>query len=341
MLILLFLATIVAFWISAICGGGASLVLLPLLNLLMPASEVPFSLTIGTFTSSASRIVVFKKHINWTIVTWFVPFSLPSVLLGAWLLKFVNPLYLQLVVALFLLANIPQLFSRKKKDDEQKRNPKYVLAIVGFLAGLVSGVTGAIGLLFNRFYLRYGLTKDEIVATRATNEIILHLVKLVIYIMLGLYSKTAVYIGCTVAVAAVLSSFTVRYILPFISDGLFKKVGYAAMVISGAVLLVSTSNKIIHQDNLHLATKEYGTTKETTIHWRQSDLVLEYSWNGGLEIERPITVAELSPQLKIKYQELLAEYDEILLEKVFKFRQPVAYEFYCYKDRRLTKLELQ
>ena len=91
---LLFLGAILAFWISAICGGGASLILIPVLNLLLPTSVVPFSLTIGTFTSSASRIAVFKKFINWKIFFWFVPFSIPAVLLGAYLIKFVNPVYL-------------------------------------------------------------------------------------------------------------------------------------------------------------------------------------------------------------------------------------------------------
>ncbi|WP_435523769.1 TSUP family transporter [Chryseobacterium indoltheticum] len=98
---LLFFGTILAFWISAICGGGASLILIPVLNLLIPGSVVPFSLTIGTFTSSVSRIAVFKKHIKWQIFFWFVPFSIPSVLLGAWLIKYINPNYLQLVVAFF------------------------------------------------------------------------------------------------------------------------------------------------------------------------------------------------------------------------------------------------
>ncbi len=98
---LLFFATIIAFWISTICGGGASLILIPLLNLILPSSVIPFALTIGTFTSSASRIAVFKKSINWKIFLWFVPFSIPAVLLGAWLMKYINPTYLQFFVALF------------------------------------------------------------------------------------------------------------------------------------------------------------------------------------------------------------------------------------------------
>ncbi|MEL4403043.1 hypothetical protein AAEJ42_22690, partial [Shewanella algae] len=86
-------------------------------------------------------------------------------------------------------------------------SPKFMLAVVGFFAGFISGITGAIGLLFNRFYLRYGLTKEEIVATRAANEIFLHTIKLIIYIILGLYSGNAIWLGVAIAVASIVSSY--------------------------------------------------------------------------------------------------------------------------------------
>ena len=336
---LLFVGAILAFWISAICGGGASLILIPILNLIIPTSLVPFSLTVGTFTSSASRIVAFRKSVHWKIFFWFVPFSIPAVLLGAYLIKYINPIYLQLIVALLLISNVPQLFlSKKEQDKEEKSSPKYVLAIIGFLAGFVSGITGAIGLLFNRFYLKYGLTKEEIIATRAVNEIILHLIKLVIYIILGLYSKNALLLGLTIAVASVVSAYTVKYILPFMSDFLFRKIGYGAMVISGIVLLTSSSEKIINQDKVQIYTVAKGDKNETTLKWRNSDLVLEYALDDGLEIERPIDSSELPENLLQKYNQLLPKYDVIYLEKVFKIGED-GYEFYCIKDKKLTKLE--
>lgn len=336
---LLFIGAILAFWISAICGGGASLILIPILNLIIPTSLVPFSLTVGTFTSSASRIVAFRKSVHWKIFFWFVPFSIPAVLLGAYLIKYINPIYLQLIVAVLLVSNVPQLFLNKKEQDkEEKPSPKYVLAIIGFLAGFVSGITGAIGLLFNRFYLKYGLTKEEIIATRAANEIILHLIKLIIYIILGLYSKNALLLGITIAVASVVSAYTVKYILPFMSDFLFRKIGYGAMVISGVVLLISSSEKIINQDKVQLYTVAKGDKNETTLKWRNSDLVLEYALDDGLEIERPINPSELPENLVQKYNQLLPKYDVIHLEKVFKIGEE-GYEFYCIKDKKLTKFE--
>lgn len=341
-IILLFSGTILAFWLSAICGGGASLILIPILNLLLPSSVVPFSLTIGTFTSSVSRIAVFKKHINWKIFLWFVPFSIPAVVLGAYFIKYVNPNYLQLIVALFLVANLPQVFrSKKSEEKEEKPYPTYVLAIVGFLAGFVSGITGAIGLLFNRFYLKFGLKKEEIVATRAANEVFLHLIKLIIYIALGLYSNMALWLGLTIAVATVISSYTVKYILPYLSEHTFRKIGYGAMVVSGITLLVGTSDKIIKQDKIAFASVGNNVKKESVISWRNTDLVLEFTYNDGLEIERSIHSNELPPQLLRKYNFLLKKYDTILLEKVFEFRKEPSYEFYCYKNNQLTKLDME
>ena len=119
---LLFIGAILAFWISAICGGGASLILIPILNLIIPTSLVPFSLTVGTFTSSASRIVAFRKSVYWKIFFLFVPFSIPAVLLGAYLIKYINPIYLQLIVAVLLVSNVPQLFLNKKEQDKEEKH---------------------------------------------------------------------------------------------------------------------------------------------------------------------------------------------------------------------------
>jgi uncharacterized membrane protein YfcA len=337
-IILLFLGTIIAFWISAICGGGASLILIPILNLLLPSSVVPFSLTIGTFTSSVSRISVFKKHIKWSIFFWFVPFSIPAVLLGAYLIKYVNPNYLQLIVAFFLIANLPELLKNKKRQQEnQKPYSKFLLAVVGFFAGFISGITGAIGLLFNRFYLRFGLTKEEIVATRAANEVFLHLIKLIIYISLGLYSSTALWLGVTIAISTIISSYTVKYILPYLSEFLFKKIGYGAMVLSGILLLIGTSDKIIHQDNISLSTIQKTSETESIISWRNTDFIIEFAFNDGFEVEKPIKPSELPNIHKEQYNNLKGQYDHIYIEKVFSFNSKPTYEFYCYKNNQIIK----
>lgn len=334
-MIVLFISTIIAFWISAICGGGASLILIPLLNIFLVPQYVPFTMTVGTVASSISRIFIFWKKINRRVTAWFIPFSIPGVISGAWLLKYFNPLYLEIIVAFFLIANIPELFKTREQElGEEMPYPPYVLSIVGFFAGFVSGVTGAIGLIFNRFYLRYGLSKEEIVATRAANEIILHLIKLVVYILLGLYGKLAIMLGLVVATASVLSSYTIKFVLPYLSEYSFRKIGYTSMVISGFVLLFTTATKIIQQDRLAITTNEY---KETVVNWRNNSFVLEFSISEGLEIERQLRVEEIPSSLKEMYDNLLKHYDEILVERIYRFWLGRSYELYCYKHGKLIK----
>jgi uncharacterized membrane protein YfcA len=336
---MLLASTVLAFWISAICGGGASLILIPVLNVLLSSIEVPFALTLGSFVSSASRVSIFRKFIYWKIVLVFVPFSIPAVLAGAWLIKYLNPTYLQLLVALFLLLNTPELFRNPQKAEvAPKTISQFWLAVIGFVAGLVSGITGAVGLLFNRFYLRYGLIKEEIVATRAANEIILHAIKLIIYIVLGLYSANALSLGLTIAVGAVISSYSVRYILPFISETLFKKIGYGAMVVSGLVLFVGTASQIIVQDRIAF---QRNSSDELAMKWRDSSFVLEFKWEDGLEVEIPISANEVPDQLQNNLIGLLKMYDRIAIEKVFRFGKSPEYEFYCYKGIKITKYTFQ
>ena len=158
-----------AFSLSAVCGGGAGLILIPLLKTLLPAANVPAALSIGTAASSISRIAVFKSAIDWKIVRWFVPAALPSVWLGAYLLRYLNPLYVELILGLFLVGNLPMLFRTGKPAGTIKDLPIFYLAVIGTAAGFVSGLTGAVGLLFNRFYLLFGLSKEQILATMAAN----------------------------------------------------------------------------------------------------------------------------------------------------------------------------
>ena len=339
-LILLFLGTILAFWISAICGGGASLILIPLLNLILPVQNVPFALTLGTFSSSVSRIAIFKKHIHWKIFFWFVPFSIPAVLFGAYLIKYLNPNYLQIFVAFFLISNVSQLFRSRSSNEIHKPFQKNHLAIIGFLAGFISGITGAIGLLFNRFYLKYGLEKEQIVATRAANEVFLHLIKIITYISLGLFSKTSFTIGIVIALGSIISSYSVKYILPYLSDHLFKKIGFVAMVISGFVLFWTSSNKIIKQDNLYFQTSKDSQKNISVLNWRESKITFEYAFNYGFEIEHEIQPHQLPMNLLEKYNHLAENYENIYIEKVYKLGRKASFEFHCFRDNRMTKMKV-
>ncbi|PKB18535.1 sulfite exporter TauE/SafE family protein [Flavobacterium sp. 5] len=335
-LLILFICSYLAFSISAICGGGAGLMLIPILGQLLPVSSVPAALSIGTFTSSGSRLILFRKNICWPIVKYFVPAALPAVWLGAWLLKFVNPVYLEIAMGLFLVSNLTFLFQKKKELNKTEHPSNFVLGLIGFSAGFLSGLTGAVGLLFNRFYLRYGLTKEEIIATRAANEIILHLVKIVLYFLFGLISMKVIYIGVVVAFSAVLSSWSMKWILPKLSETSFKKIGYYAMTLSGFVMLSQSSSDLLAANNGNLATNSKNKGIETKLKWQDSHFALEFTYNEGFEFEQLIPITDLTnEQQKIVYSKRQSA-DEIVIEAVYVIGSK-SYEAYYFKNNQLIQ----
>lgn len=280
---LILLASAAAFGISAVSGGGAGLILIPLLGLVLPGSQVPAALSIGTAASSAARILSFRKAIRWDVVRHFAPTALPFAALGAWALSRMNPVYLSLLLGLFLIGNLPLLFRRSPVHADIRPIRPMSLRILGGAAGFISGFTGAVGLIFNGFYYRLGLRKEEIVATRAANEILLHILKIILYAAFGLLNARTVTAGAAVATAAILSSVLVRHLLPYLHDRLFRHVGHVAMVAAGVVMIMAAGRQIARQDNVSIQYQHASEDISASLSWRRH--VFEVEWEDGDELE--------------------------------------------------------
>lgn len=333
-LIIIFLISFLAFSISAICGGGAGLMLIPVLDRLLPISQVPAALSIGTFTSSASRLIIFRKNICWGIVKYFVPAALPAVWLGAWLLNHVNPVYLEIAMGLFLISNLMFLFKKSKEINDNKKPKNFILSLIGFLAGFLSGLTGVVGLLFNRFYLRYGLTKEEIVATRAANEIILHLLKIVLYSFFGLITMKVIYIGTVVALSAIFASWGMKWILPKLSMASFKKIGYYSMVLSGFIMLSQSGSDLSEANNTNIDIALKNKDLGDKLKWQNVHYGHEFYYDKGFEFDQVVSINELTSDQQKLVANNKNNADKIVIESVYKIGSK-SYEAYYFKSNKL------
>jgi len=235
-LAVVFVAAIAAFLLSAFAGGGAGLILLPMLALVLPAVSVPAALSIGTTFSSISRLALFRRHIRWDVVRWFLPAAMPGAALGASLLAMVDLVWLELVMGIYLLSSLWVLVRPGDMAQLSSSPRPAALAFMGLMAGFVSGLTGAVGVLFNRLYLRHGLAREQVVATRAANEITLHVLKLGLYVSFDLVDRTVAGIGLLVGLAAMLAAWLSRRLLTAVSDATFRRAGYLAMVACGCFM---------------------------------------------------------------------------------------------------------
>lgn len=319
--LLLFTASFVAFSISVVCGGGAGLFLIPVLGTFLAVSHVPAALTIGTATSSLSRLWMFWDSIRWGVSIRFVPMSLLGATMGAALLKHLEPMYVELCMGVFLIANLPDLIKKPKTSEPMPTAIKggWAVFAIGGLAGIISALTGAVGVLFNRFYLRYGLSPKEIIATRAANEILLHGYKLLLYYGLGLFDLKTIQYGAIVAFSAIISSRFMRHFLPRISQAVFARIGYFAMVLVGVVMLNGAILHIRSSVDPSLRLRHLAEDFEATLTWNKLIYSLEFSYGDGLEFEQVVPLASLPPEQQKEVSSMVQNYDHILLEKVTSF----------------------
>ncbi len=243
-LLSVFIIAFVAFSVSAVSGGGAGLVLIPVLGQVLSSTQIPVAITIGTATSSLSRIIIFYKNIKWFMVKWIVLASIPGIAIGAYLLSYFDPALLKLALSLFLISNLFLIFKKLSNEPSARVLPNWLLAVVGLTIGLVSSLIGAVGVLFNRIYFRYNLNNEEMIATRAANEVVIHLIKIGVYTWLGIFTSEAITFGGAIAVAAVTSTIIVKRFIECIPKQVFLKVGYTAMVVSGLFMLSDAGNDI-------------------------------------------------------------------------------------------------
>ncbi|WP_036301119.1 sulfite exporter TauE/SafE family protein [Methylotenera sp. L2L1] len=327
-----FIAALVAFSISLICGGGAGLLLIPILGFALPVTQVPAALSVGTSISSITKIGLFYKSIRWSLVKHFLPTAIPGVFIGGYLLSHLDPVYIEFCMALFLVSNLPYVFKKPTETLNKTDKLTWSFPAVGFLAGLISGLTGAVGVLFNGVYLRYGLEKEEIVATRAANEIILHLIKLCLYAWLGLFTSKALLLGLTVALAAVISTFMMKTILPKITTKLFSKIGYGAMVVAGVLMLNSASIRIqeAHDPSINIMRMSKGFDAAFT--WNDWLYTIEFKYEEGFEFEKLIPFTDLTPTRQAFVISQQADAHKTVIEKVYSLRK-ISYEAYYYNDQ--------
>ncbi len=314
---LIFIAAFLAFVVSAVAGGGAGLVLVPLLRLVLPVASIPGALSIGTATSSISRIWLFRQHVRWDVVRCFVPTALPAAAVGAWLLTRFDAVYVEFLLGCFLLLNLPALVRPHPPSEAGPSLPLRRLPWLGVAAGLLSGFTGAVGVIFNRGYYRMGLTKNEIVATRATNEVLLHLLKIALYAGFGLLPRSALVAGGLVAVAAVLASLASRPVLSLMRESVFRRIGLFAMVASGVAMFSLSGGKIMAIHQAWVAYVAPGDEREIQLYWGgMRRVAIEREESGALVVERVVAATDLPPAVRAVLPTIAAAGPILMIEEV-------------------------
>jgi len=175
-IILLVLASFIAWFISSLAGGGSPFIIIPMVNFLLDAQAVPPVVTTGMLLGNLQRVFLFWQDIDWRLTWWYLPGAVLGAVLGAFVFTQTELQWLQVLLGLFLVSSVFS-FGFGKKEHSFKVQGWFFLP-AGFVYAFLSGLIGSIGPVLNPFYLNYGLVKEKMIATKSAHVLVVHVAKM-------------------------------------------------------------------------------------------------------------------------------------------------------------------
>ena len=159
----LFVAGFVNWSISTLSAGGGSVLMLVAAGIMLKGHAIAPVITITSTVASPARVVLFWQHIDWRVVSWYLPGAIAGAILGGWIFTRASGQFLQICIGIFLVSTAWQ-YRMGDRERSFRMNLPWFLP-VSLAVGMISAIVGASGLLANPFYLNYGLVKERMVAT--------------------------------------------------------------------------------------------------------------------------------------------------------------------------------
>ena len=204
--------------LTAITGIGGGMILIALMPGLLPAPAiVPVHAMVQLFSNS-SRALFGWRFLRWEFVLAFVAGGIVGGLLAAAVTREINLEYTPFFIAVYILYTVwgPPL--------RIPIPPKGEFVVIGLLQTGLSMLVGATGPMGQATLLRRGLQRDALVVTGALMTTFTHLIKVVLFALLGFafVEYWQVIAGMTVGVVA--GAFVVTHIRYRINEAIFRRV---------------------------------------------------------------------------------------------------------------------
>lgn len=217
------LASSIAWFISSLIGGGSPLILIPLISLLISTSAIPPVITTGMLFGNAQRVGLYWQHIEWRLVAWCLPGASVGAVLGAFVVSRTRIEWLSLLLAGFLLASVFGLLNSQRSQSPNFNVQAWYFLPVGFGDAFCSGLIGSTGPVLQPLYLGYGLTKEQVLATKSFNVLGIHIIKLVAYSLFGVMSWPYFGYGLVIGLAALPGNYLGQQVLKQMSEQQFRQ----------------------------------------------------------------------------------------------------------------------
>ncbi|MCO4781603.1 MAG: sulfite exporter TauE/SafE family protein [Candidatus Cloacimonetes bacterium] len=227
--------------ISAIVGMGGGITLLAvMLQFLDLTIAVPIH-GAAQLTSNTSRTILFFKEISFTHVKKFVLLLIPASCLSAYFLSVVqlsphSKVFFKGFIAVFIFISLYFPFKKWKSLVPIFSN----FYFAGILSGFFSLIVGATGPLIAPFFIHSDLKKEMIIATKACCQILVHAVKIALFVkVLNFDFQAYTTLIISMMVSVVIGTFVGKRILvKYVSEDLFVSIYKVVLTLVATKILL-------------------------------------------------------------------------------------------------------
>ncbi len=183
---ILLMATLVTSFVSGIFGMAGGLMLMGVLTVTLPLSTAMIFHGAVQMVANGWRAFLIRQHISWKILGRYLIGGVPAIAL----LVFVSwqPDKTLVFLMLGFMAFIPWIPKSVFALDAQR---PFQAEALGFIAQGLNTLAGVVGPVLDIFFVKTGLTRQQIVATKGATQVIAHATKIVFW-SLPVFSEMSV-----------------------------------------------------------------------------------------------------------------------------------------------------
>lgn len=225
-------------FLSGLAGFGTALFSLGFwLQIMTPTEAVSLAVVMAVISGIPGVWMIRKTMLD--NMSRLLRFSVPAVVgvpLGIVMLSAINPVFLKLVIACFLIL-YGGFFAFRKNLPKLQRPTPLIDAVVGFTGGVLGGSTGLSGALPTMWCAMRPWTKQETRAVLQPFNVLILVFAASLFAVKGIYDSAAlmrIAIACPVTICF---AFIGMAIFRRLSDDHFRRLLIALMLLSGLVLM--------------------------------------------------------------------------------------------------------
>ncbi|NVK39057.1 MAG: sulfite exporter TauE/SafE family protein [Gammaproteobacteria bacterium] len=200
-LLFLTLATIGTSGFAAIIGQGGGLILFAILAIYIDLPVLIALHAVIQLVSNSSRAALALPHIHWPVIRPILMGIIIGAIIITPLLENINWQWMTPLMGLYIL------YMTWGKKIKLPFSLPFPLVSTGLLQGSLGMALGATGPLTNALLLAKGLSKDAIVASNAVIMSLSHLMKIILFTLLGISLLEFALPLVFLCVAAILGSY--------------------------------------------------------------------------------------------------------------------------------------